>query len=170
MRRKRRHLHSFQHVGKSQCAAISVPQTIVRMDQDAERRRFQALGLHGPSLERLPGRIRRKIGRGPSPLATGRIIAFDQSSSGSMDILLSGISRRAENAGQIEPPILPSRMTLRAGMQSVSNGPSPSLKDKLPRTKTPWTPSAARSCSKMAGPRLTVAPYIHSAAARLPSG
>lgn len=53
----------LQRFGKSQSTAIAVPQAIFRMDQYAERRCLQPLGLHGPSLERLPGRIRREIGR-----------------------------------------------------------------------------------------------------------
>ena len=54
----------FNGIYKSQRATIAVPHAINRMDQYTERRCLQAFGLHGPSLERLPWGIRRKLGRG----------------------------------------------------------------------------------------------------------
>ncbi len=65
VRGKLRHLGFLRRLGEAQCSAITMPQAIFRMDQYAERRRLQSLGLHGPALERLPGGIGREIGRSP---------------------------------------------------------------------------------------------------------
>src|SRR5690606_32812075 len=54
--------------GKSKRAAIAMPEAIAAVKQNTERRRPEVFGLHSPLLERLIGRIGRKIGRRPQRL------------------------------------------------------------------------------------------------------
>lgn len=53
---------------KAQRAAITVPEAVARVDENAERRRFQPFRPHCPLLEGLPRRIGREIGRRPRRL------------------------------------------------------------------------------------------------------
>ena len=46
----------FKIFPEGQRPAIGVPEPVVGMDEDAEGRRRHAIGLHGPALERPPGR------------------------------------------------------------------------------------------------------------------
>ncbi len=58
-----RHLARRRHGAiEAQCAAIAMPETVARMDQNTERRRLQPFRPHRPLLEGLPWRIGRKIG------------------------------------------------------------------------------------------------------------
>src|SRR5690606_7867572 len=54
--------------GKSERAAIAMPQAIAAVKQNTEWRRLEVFGPHRPLLERLIGRVGRKIGRRPQGL------------------------------------------------------------------------------------------------------
>src|SRR5437764_14892669 len=56
----RRHCPEF---GKGEGAAIAVPEAPTGVDQHAERRAMDRLRLHGPALERQPGRALEGIER-----------------------------------------------------------------------------------------------------------
>jgi hypothetical protein len=50
---------------KTDCTAIPMPEAVLRMNKDTERRRLQPFGSHCPLLERLPRWIGWEIGGAP---------------------------------------------------------------------------------------------------------
>ena len=145
--------------GKCQRAPISVPETVDGMNEDAERRRGQPLRPHRPLLERHVGRIGGIERRRPKHFCDGA----DDCLRPDIERIRSGMLQvPTGNAGQIEPPTFPRRMTLRARQPPAVSGPSPSPKDTTPRGWMPDGASCASRWSRTLKADITVRPPLHA--------
>ena len=158
---------------EQQRAAIGVPEPIVRMHEDAERRRLQPFGPHRPLLERQIGPVGRRNGARTECLPpTAPITSRDQVSSGLAMAWGCVLPPAAGNAATAQhPPAPPAARIWRQRRKARSARSSPAAKVNPPRRMRPSADSAAAMPSIF--PRASIIPSCpgrRTRSARLPCG